>query len=97
MCKKYKDILKIYFMEATDFVVECPHCFKPVLIEKINCAIFRHGILKSNGQQMEPHCVKELCDSYAEKDLIFGCGKPFKVIVNPLHDDNFIAVICDYI
>ena len=44
-------------MEPTDFVIECPHCFTPVLIEKINCAIFRHGTLKSNGQQIDPHAL----------------------------------------
>jgi hypothetical protein len=26
-------------------VVICPHCNEPVIIEKINCAIFRHGVL----------------------------------------------------
>ena len=25
----------------TNIVVECPHCKEPVLIEKINCCIFR--------------------------------------------------------
>ena len=27
----------------TNIVVECPHCKEPVLIEKINCCIFRHA------------------------------------------------------
>ena len=87
-------------MEPTDFVVECPHCFKPILIEKINCAIFRHGILKSNGQQIDPHALKELCEFYVSKDLINGCGKPFQIILNPNskdNDDKFIAIVCDYI
>ena len=87
-------------MEPTDFVVECPHCFNPILIEKINCAIFRHGTLKSNGQQIDPHALKELCDFYVQKDLINGCGKPFKIILNPNsknNDDKFIAIICDYV
>ena len=35
-------------MEPIDFIVECPHCKNPVLIEKLNCCIFRHGILKHN-------------------------------------------------
>jgi len=87
-------------MEPTDFVVECPHCIKPVLIEQINCAIFRHGTLKSNGLQIDPHASKELCDFYVQKDLINGCGKPFKIILNPNsknNDDKFIAIICDYV
>ena len=84
-------------MEPADFVVECPHCFKPVLIEKINCAIFRHGTLKTNGHQIDSHASKELCDFYVQKDLINGCGKPFQIIINPLKDNNFCAIICDYI
>ncbi len=84
-------------MEASDFVVECPHCFKPVLIEKINCAIFRHGTLKTNGQQIDPHALKELCDFYIEKDLINGCGKPFRLILNSVKDNNLYAIKCDYI
>ena len=45
-------------MQSTDVVVECPHCFTPVLIEKINCGVFRHGTLKSNRKQINPHSVK---------------------------------------
>jgi hypothetical protein len=87
-------------MEPIDFIVECPHCKNPVLIEKLNCCIFRHGILKHNGTQIDPHCSKELCDYYIEKQLIFGCGKPFQIIPNEKstnNDDRFITVICDYI
>ena len=87
-------------MEPRDFVIECPHCKEPVLIEKINCAIFRHGALKPDGQQIDPHSIKELCDFYLEKGLINGCGKPFKVIENTDSKDDadkFVAIICDYI
>jgi hypothetical protein len=45
------------------FAVECPHCRCMVIIEQINCAIFRHGIYKSTGVQMNPHESKELCDT----------------------------------
>jgi hypothetical protein len=83
-----------------NFVVECPHCKDPVLIEQLNCCIFRHGSFKNTGKQMEPHTEKELCDLYVKQDIIFGCGKPFQVIPNDnSKDDNdkFIAIICDYI
>lgn len=86
--------------QHNEIVVECPNCFTPVLIEKLNCCIFRHGVLKANGQQINPHALKELCDFYVEKDLIVGCGKPFQIIVNPVSkdkDDKFIAIKCDYI
>jgi len=81
-------------MEPIDFAVECPHCKIPVLIEKLNCAIFRHGSLKSDGQQIDPHSSKELCDYYIEKNLINGCGKPFKVIKD---SSNYVAIVCEYI
>jgi len=87
-------------MDPIDFIVECPHCKNPVLIEKLNCCIFRHGILKHNGNQIDPHSSKDLCDYYVEKQLIFGCGKPFQIVPNQNsknNDDKFITVICDYI
>ena len=87
-------------MEPIDFIVECPHCKNPVLIEKLNCCIFRHGILKHNGNQIDPHASKDLCDFYIEKQLILGCGKPFQIVLNENaknNDDKFITVICEYI
>jgi hypothetical protein len=84
----------------TNIVVICPHCKEPILIEKLNCCIFRHGVLKINGKQIHSHAPKDLCDFYINKQLIFGCGKPFQVIPNENskdHDDKFIAIICDYI
>ena len=84
----------------TNIVVICPNCKDPILIEKLNCCIFRHGVLKRNGKQINPHTPKELCDFYIKKDLIVGCGKPFQVIPNEKSkddDDKFIAVLCDYI
>ena len=83
-----------------NLVVECPHCKEPVLIEKLNCCIFRHGINKKNGKQINPHASKDLCDFYIKKNLILGCGKPLQVISNQnsTNDDNkFIAIFCDYI
>ena len=86
--------------EPTNLVIICPHCKDPVLIEKLNCCIFRHAVLKHNGHQINPHSSKEICDSYITNQLIFGCGKPFRIIPNQHshnHDDKFIAIICDYI
>ena len=76
------------------FKRKCPHCNEDVIISQVNCAIFRHGIYKHNLQQIDPHTSKELCDQYIKDDLIYGCGKPFKVIVK---DGHFFAEICDYI
>jgi len=79
----------------TKLVVQCPHCKYPVLIEELNCRIFRHGVFKINGKQIDPHAPKLSCDFYVKNRLILGCGKPFQIIPN--QDDTFIAVICDYI
>jgi len=86
--------------KPTNLVVECPHCKYPILIEELNCRIFRHGVFKINGTQINPHASKELCDFYVQNDLILGCSKPFQIIQNENsinNDDTFIAVICDYI
>jgi hypothetical protein len=73
-------------------ILNCPHCLFPVLIEKINCGIFRHAILKSTGQQINPHASKEECDFLIQNNLVFGCCKPFKISA----DQTFLE-ICDYI
>jgi hypothetical protein len=75
-------------------IIQCPHCKCIIIVEKINCAIFRHGYFKNNNNQIDPHASKELCDYYIRENLIYGCGKPFKLIIN---DNKLESVICDYI
>lgn len=79
----------------SNIVVICPHCNMSVLIDKLNCGIFRHGVWKKNGKQMKPHCPKHLCDLYYSKGYIFGCGKPFRIIKS--RENQWLAEICDYI
>jgi hypothetical protein len=77
-----------------ELILICPHCNDLVVIEQINCAIFRHGILKKNGEQIDPHSPKDICDYYVNNNLIYGCGKPFKIItINNISKTE----ICDYI
>ena len=90
----------MYYINSTDLVVMCPHCQEPVLIEKLNCCIFRHGIFKQNGEQINAHASKDLCDFYIQNDLILGCGKPFQIILNTNsknYNNKYIAIVCDYI
>jgi hypothetical protein len=77
-------------------VVECPHCQNQIQIfrNEINCAIFRHGILKSNGVQIGPHTSKVECDTLVLNNLIYGCGRPFRLVSN---NNVYTAEICDYI
>jgi hypothetical protein len=76
-----------------NFTITCPHCNLLVLIEKLNCAIFRHGIITKTLQQIPPHASKNECENYIKNGII-GCGKPFKVIIK---DKEYIAIECDYI
>ena len=75
-------------------VLTCPHCSEFIIIEQINCGIFRHGILKSNNTQINPHACKEECDNFINNNLIYGCGKPFRIIKK---EDKFFIEICEYI
>jgi hypothetical protein len=75
-------------------ILICPHCKDYILIEKINCAIFRHGTFKNNGKQIDPHASKKICDLYLKNNLIYGCGKPFRIIDN---NGTLETEICDYI
>jgi DNA-directed RNA polymerase subunit RPC12/RpoP len=86
---------KILFNDIKeDIIIECPHCKDVVLIEKLNCCIFRHAIMKDTGKQIDPHSSKEICSNLYNKKLIWGCGKPFKIIKN---EKEIIVDICDYI
>lgn len=75
-------------------IIDCPHCKIPILIEELNCCIFRHGVFIKTNEQIPPHASKQECEYYIKNKLIFGCGKPFKIIkIN----NKLIAEICDYI
>lgn len=75
-------------------IMKCPHCDEYIIIQELNCGIFRHGIFKSNGQQINPHESRNLCDYYFINKLIYGCGKPFRIIKN---GEKYEIHICDYI
>lgn len=72
-------------------VICCPHCETTIVVEELNCRIFRCGILKSDGKQINPHLNKSECDRLYTNGLIYGCGKPFYV------DISGNPTICDYI
>ncbi len=85
-----------YYMEE-NVITKCPHCNLMIFVylNEFNCRIFRHGIYKSNMQQIDPHLPKAECDRLKANDLIIGCGKPFKLIDTV--SGITIAVKCDYI
>ena len=75
-------------------LVPCPHCQQLIEILAINCAIFRCGIYRANGEQIPPHLPKEECDRLFAEGAIYGCGKPFRLQYD---GDVLISVVCDYI
>ena len=78
----------------SEVIIICPHCSEYIIIEKLNCGIFRHGCFISSGKQIQPHATKELCELYINKNLIYGCGKPFQITKE---GDEYKVSICDYI
>ncbi len=78
----------------TPFFVLCPHCDSYVEILEINCAIFRHGVFKDSGEQIPPHSSEEQCRDYIEKNSIYGCGKPFRLLKR---ENEYITEQCGYI
>jgi len=71
----------LFVPEDACYVFECPHCgvIVQVLKNEVNCQIFRHAVLKSTNEQINPHTPKARCDQLAETGQIYGCGKPFRL------------------
>ena len=78
-----------------EIILVCPHCKDPIIIEKLNCAIFRHGTDRETGQQIHPHLPKEDCMRLIAEKKIYGCGLPFRIMQNK--DGNYRTVECDFI
>jgi hypothetical protein len=71
-------------------IVCCPHCNQEILIEKINCGIFRCGQHKKTGKHIPPHASKKHCDKIKKSGEFYGCTRPFKVV------NNDTVVKCEY-
>lgn len=81
-------------MSSKPVVVMCPHCNEYIVIQEINCNVFRHGVFKKTGEQIPPHSSKEACDEYVLKQEIYGCGKPFSIDKD---QETLVARPCDYV
>jgi hypothetical protein len=57
--------------------MNCPHCHISILIESVNCGIFRCGVYKHNGEPIDPHTPEEVSKRLVEEKKIYGCGLPF--------------------
>jgi len=78
-----------------DKIVICPNCDELVMIQELNCCIFRHAILIETEEQIDPHSSKEVCEELVKSGKIYGCGKPFKIVV--LEDGQWEIQKCDFI
>tara|TARA_A100001015_G_C14354542_1_gene468048 strand:+ start:86 stop:337 length:252 start_codon:yes stop_codon:yes gene_type:complete len=81
-----------------NILVKCAQCDNLVIINKkdFNCKIFRHGVYKKNNKQIDPHLNKEECDRLFKEGLIYGCGKPFKLLMDE-EENKFWTEKCNYI
>ncbi len=79
----------------TTLYLNCPHCDGMIEVTKLNCKIFRHGSYKSSGRQIPPHASKEVCASLVDHNLVDGCAKPFRLVLDK--SGSYTAVPCDYV
>lgn len=82
--------------EKKELIVKCPHCDEFIIIEKLNCGIFRHAVYINSNKQINPHTSQDICEQLIKDKLILGCGKPFRIIVGNCDDDKITTEICDY-
>lgn len=73
----------------------CPHCNEPVMIQKINCGIFRHAVYKKTGKQIGPHMKQNKCEKLIKDGAVYGCAKPFRIVKKS--NDKLEIEVCDYI
>lgn len=91
-----KDVF--YIEQDRSYIFQCPHCelYIQVSEAQINCQIFRHGVLISTGEQVNPHASKEECDRLVENNLVNGCCRPFKLFLDSSGIVKY-ADKCEYI
>ena len=79
------------------FVIYCPNCRGPALIEELNCGIFRHGAVSRDGVWtiIPSHATALEIERMTEGGELHGCGKPFQVIIDS--EGEIEVLICDYI
>ncbi len=82
--------------EHDECIITCPNCHDITIVKRnqLNCLIFRHGVFKHNFTPIDPHLSKDLCEQLLSENKIYGCSKPFQLI---LQNSKFYSVKCDYI
>jgi hypothetical protein len=74
----------------------CLHCKDPFVISRrdFNCKILRHGVMKDTMKPMDPHAHRTECERLVREGLIYGCGKPMRIVVS---GNEYVLEICEYI
>jgi len=83
-------------MSENYVLIKCPYCENDIFImeREINCAIFRHGVYKTNMEPIPPHSTMDQCEYLVKHNLIYGCGKPFRLV----NENNmYVPYKSDYI
>lgn len=83
-----------------DIIVPCPHCQHDIIVAKraIRCGVFRHGVYKATGRPIAPHTKKELCEQLVAEDKVYGCAKPFRIVVDKSSEPwKYTTEVCGYI
>jgi hypothetical protein len=80
-----------------DLTLRCPNCNDTFIVntKDLNCGVFRHAVYKSTMLPINPHESKENCEKLFATNQIYGCGKPFKIVLSPA--DVYETLKCDYI
>ena len=89
---------KILSCEAEPLMfLTCPNCGVSIVIESVNCGIFRCGVYKLSKQQIDPHAAKETVERLLANGEIYGCGQPFQLLTFPMDDVKTRLVKCGWI
>ncbi len=51
--------------------------------------------IQKTNEQIDSHLSEEKCNILIKNDLIYGCGKPFQIIIQD--DGTWIIQKCEYI
>lgn len=80
MLYNYYLLLMSELLVNDNYFIICPWCGISLQVTENNvkCSIFRCGVVKKTGKQINAHASEKDCKNYVKKKLIYGCGKPIK-------------------
>lgn len=61
-------------------ITACPTCGGGAVIAEVNCGIFRHAVLRSTGECVNPHAGEAEIERLLAEKAIWGCGQPFRLV-----------------